>query len=79
VFCQTGDPLPEEDVASYAARPKSERLDERKMLALLRALGAHPREQSFYEFGRAFRIARTHPPGAITEKRFDEFAASEAE
>jgi hypothetical protein len=76
VFCQTGDPLPEEDVATYAARWKRERLDERKLLALLEALGARPREQTFYHLGRSFRIARIGPPSGIFEKSFDELAAS---
>lgn len=47
-FYAIGDPLPEEDLLSYTARRKRDRLNEESMTALLSRLGAYPWQEQFY-------------------------------
>jgi hypothetical protein len=69
---ETGVPLPQEDVHHYSSVPKSKRLNERVLLTFLAELGARPREQSFYQPGRAFRIARARHLDRCNRKSFME-------
>jgi hypothetical protein len=47
-FGQSGEPLPEEDLALYSARRKADRLNERRVSELLKRLGADPWDEEFY-------------------------------
>lgn len=49
-FEQRGEPLPEEDVASYSARRKRDRMNEAALMALLERLGVHPWREETYDF-----------------------------
>jgi hypothetical protein len=73
-FDAIGDPLPEEDLPSYAARRKRDRLTEHGMLKLLDRLGANPWHDEFYQAGEAFRIERVAFPETISQKSFKDFA-----
>jgi hypothetical protein len=73
-FHAAGEPLSEEDVAGYSARPVRDRLNERRMLDLLARLGARPWDDDFYQAGKAFRIERLAYPDTISKKSFPEFA-----
>jgi hypothetical protein len=73
-FHAFGEPLPEEDLASYAARRTRDRLNEKGMLGLLERLGGRPWDDEFYRAGEAFRIERVAYPDKIILKRFPEFA-----
>jgi hypothetical protein len=78
-FHAAGEPLLEEDLASYAARRKRDRLNEHGMLKLLARLGAHPWDDDFYPVGEAFRIERVAFPGTISQKTFKDFACQRPE
>jgi hypothetical protein len=78
-FHAIGEPLSEEDLASYAARRKRDRLNEHGMLKLLDRLGAHPWNDDFYPAGEAFRIERVAFPETISQKKFKDFACPRAE
>jgi hypothetical protein len=68
-FRESGAPLPEEDVAGYAARRKRDRLDERRLIALLERLGARPWQEDFYALpGRLFVLRRTAVPQTVVRR-----------
>jgi hypothetical protein len=58
-FHESGQALPEEDVPGYLKRRKRDRLNESRMLDLLRNLGARPWSEDFYDFaGSASNVLR---------------------
>jgi hypothetical protein len=58
-FNESGQALPEEDVSGYLKRRKRDRLNESRMLDLLRNLGARPWSEQFYDFaGSASNVLR---------------------
>jgi hypothetical protein len=69
-FRQSGQPLPEEDVRSYGARRKRERLDEALMAQLLARLGATPWSEEFYAVPeqRVFVLRRARLPAAVIRR-----------
>lgn len=69
-FYQSGVPLPEEDVSSYGMRRKRDRLNERRVAALLARLGAWPWSEKFYATGarQCFVLQRVSPPGSIIRR-----------
>ena len=73
-FYESGQPLPEEDIATYAAKRKRDRLNEQRMLELLERLGARPWNDDFYSAGEAFRIERVRYPNTISQRQFAQFA-----
>jgi hypothetical protein len=66
-FHQSGDPLPEEDLAVYATKRIRERLDEAGMVGLLGRMGARPWADDFYALpGRSgFVLHRADPPATV--------------
>lgn len=66
-FAERGEPLPEEDLSGYGARRKRDRLDERRVAALLARLGAEPWAEGFYEVADrpCFVVRRTAPPATV--------------
>lgn len=74
LFSQSGEPLPEEDVAGYATRRKRDRLNEERMSQLLARLGAFPWQEQFYALPqiKAFVLRRIDAPSTITRKERDE-------
>ena len=66
-FLASGEPLPEEDLESYNARRKRDRLNEEKMSALLSRLEAFPWQEKFYAVppSRAFVLRRVEAPSTI--------------
>jgi hypothetical protein len=73
-FHQEGEPLPEENIASYEARIKRNRLNEALMAQLLGRLGAFPWSDSFYAVPErpCFVLRRVRIPPAITRKSISE-------
>lgn len=69
-FRQSGPPLPEEDLAGYAAQRKRDRLNETRLHALLERLGAAPWSEDAYALPAepAFCLRRTRPPAAEQRK-----------
>jgi len=69
-FCAVGEPLPEEDLTSYAARRKRDRLNEGRLAALLSRLGATPWQEGFYALpqSRVFVMRRADPPPTVVRK-----------
>jgi hypothetical protein len=69
-FCAVGEPLPEEDVAGYAARRKRDRLNEERVSALLSRLGAKPWQEEFYALpqSRVFVMRRENAPRTIVRR-----------
>lgn len=69
-FFEMGDPLPEEDVEGYAARRIRDRLNETRLAALLRRLGAEPWNEDSYAFpGKVAMISRPLPGPARSTVR----------
>jgi len=70
VFHATGQPLPEEDVSSYEARRKRDRLNEEGMSQLLGRLGAFPWSEDFYAVGESqfFLLRRIGAPDTIVRR-----------
>jgi len=68
LFRESGDPLPEEDVAGYAAPRKSDRLNEQRMSELLARLGAAPWDEGSYALAEreTFVVHRRAAPSTIT-------------
>lgn len=66
-----GEPLPEEDIDGYRAKRARDRLDERRMLELLRRLDARPWNEDWYALPeRQVRIlSRPVPPRALRKAR----------
>lgn len=69
-FCAVGEPLPEEDLAGYAARRKRDRLNEERLGALLSRLGATPWQEEFYALpqSRVFVMRRENPPPTLARR-----------
>lgn len=68
-FFQSGDALPEEDVAQYRSRKKRDRLNEASMIAMLRRLGADVWSDAFYDLpGNCLVIHRRNVPASILRK-----------
>jgi hypothetical protein len=69
-FFASGEPLPEEQPAAYAARRTRGRLDERLVAELLARLGASPWDEGFYAFDRSpvFVLHRPDAPPTVTRK-----------
>ncbi len=58
-FFEQGEPLPEEDIAGYAARKKRDRLNEARIAEFLGRLGAEPWNEAFYKLpGRVGLVSR---------------------
>lgn len=69
-FHQGGEPLPEEDVAGYAAVRVRDRLNEARLMELLGRLGAEPWNEAAYAFpGRVALITRPRPIGSVAPVR----------
>jgi hypothetical protein len=70
-FGQRGEPLPEEDLALYSARRKSDRLNERHVSELLKRLGADPWQEEFYAIQdhRSFVVRRPKYPATVHRKQ----------
>jgi hypothetical protein len=66
-FFQSGEALPEEDLRSYEARRKRDRLNEQQLTLFLGRLGAHPWSEEYYDLaGRScFVVERTAPPSSV--------------
>lgn len=70
-FYESGPPLKEEDIMLYSQRIKSRRFNEEVSLALLAHMGAHPREESFYDFSQPVHcIERTDFSDSIVVEDF---------
>jgi len=68
-FVESGDRLPEEDIAAYTARRKRDRLNEALLMALLARLGAEPWDAERYPLEQAVHtVTRRNPPVAITRR-----------
>ena len=68
-FHATGTPLPGEVLADYGKRLIRERMNERKMMALLATLGAEPWREAFYDFSvPAFRVDSLDVPPATKSR-----------
>jgi hypothetical protein len=74
IFEAYGEPLPEEDLAGYTSRRTRDRLNEKRLMALLESLGSRPWDETFYALGdyKAFRVERTSYPTSISRKQFAE-------
>jgi hypothetical protein len=74
LFHESGQPLPEEDVDSYAARRKRDRLNEAVVARLLGRLGASPWSEEFYALPeqRCFVLQRVQAPRTVIRKRASE-------
>jgi hypothetical protein len=70
-FREGGQPLPEENVGSYAARRKRDRLNEAAIVQLLARLGASPWSEDFYALPerRSFVLRRLAAPHTVIRKR----------
>lgn len=55
-FVESGQPIAEEDLESYKARRKRDRLNEERMSQLLARLGASPWSESFYDLSKPCSI-----------------------
>ncbi len=66
-FHEAGQALPEEDVSGYLKRLKRDRLNESRVLDLLRNLGARPWSEDFYDFAASASnvLRRPQLPEAI--------------
>lgn len=65
-FEQHGDPLPEEDLESYSAKRKRDRLNEQCLMELLQRLGIQPWRETTYDFAQSCFCminAKYHPEG----------------
>ena len=73
-FCQSGDPLPEEDVAAYAARHKRDRFNEALVAQLLGRMGASPWLDEFYALPeqRCFVLRRPRAPATVIRRSASE-------
>jgi hypothetical protein len=73
-FDASGEPLPEEDVASYRARRKRDRLNETVVIQLLGRLGASPWSEEFYALPeqRSFVLRRPEAPATVIRRRASE-------
>jgi len=69
-FLAEGTPLPEEDLASYAAKHKRDRLNEALVSQLLLRLGASPWSEEFYALpGQpSFVVRRPRAPGSVVRR-----------
>jgi hypothetical protein len=78
-FFATGQPLVEEDMESYKARRKRDRLNEEKISALLSRLGATPWLEQFYGLPatQAFVLRRENPPSTVIRRRLEDVLRSE--
>ena len=70
LFHESGPTLPEEDVGSYRARRKRDRLNEELVARLLARLGASPWSEEFYAVPerRCFVLRRLQPPATIIRR-----------
>lgn len=70
LFRQKGTPIPEEDLDSYQARRKRDRLNEAALSGLLARLGAAPWDESFYALPerRVFVIERRQAPATVKRR-----------
>jgi hypothetical protein len=70
LFFAVGQPLAEEDMESYKARRKRDRLNEAKISAFLARLGATPWLEEFYAMPatKAFVLRRENAPSRITRR-----------
>jgi hypothetical protein len=73
-FHASGPPLPQEDVSTYAARRKRDRLNEAIVVQLLSRLGASPWSEDFYAFPeeRCFVLQRPNSPGTVQRRSASE-------
>jgi hypothetical protein len=73
-FFEHGEPLPEEEVTSYRARRKRDRLNEVLVSQLLGRLGASPWSDEFYAFPeqRSFVVRRPEAPATVIRRRVSE-------
>jgi hypothetical protein len=78
LFYAHGQPLAEEDIESYKARRKQDRLDEEKISAFLSRLGATPWLEQFYGMPatKVFVLRRQDAPSRITRRRPEEVLQS---
>ena len=69
-FFENGTPLPEEDLASYGAKRKRDRLNEAIMSQLLLRLGASPWSEEFYALPEqpSFVVRRPRPPATVVRR-----------
>jgi hypothetical protein len=67
-FHASGPVLPQERPDDYRARRRRDRLNEEKLMALLKLLGAEPWSESFYDLAQknTFVLSRPVPSKAIT-------------
>jgi hypothetical protein len=74
LFHESGQPLPEEDVGSYGARRKRDRLNEALVVQLLARLSASPWSEKFYAVPeqRCFVLRRVQAPETVTRRRASE-------
>lgn len=74
IFHESGEPLPEEDVVSYGAKRKRDRLNEALVAQLLVRLGASPWSEEFYALPehRCFVLRRHQPPTTVIRRRASE-------
>lgn len=63
-FYEIGDPLPEEELSSYMAKRKRDRLNEARMVELLARFGAFPWSEEFYAVTeqKSAVLRRVNPP-----------------
>jgi hypothetical protein len=73
-FGAVGYPLPEEDLHSYEARRKQDRLNEQRLASFLARLGAQPWLEQFYALPeiQVFVLRREAPPTTITRRSVDD-------
>ena len=74
LFHETGQPLPEEHLASYGARRKRDRLNEALVAQLLGRLGAFPWSEDFYAVPGepCFVLQRVQAPESVIRRRASE-------
>ncbi len=67
LFRQSGEPLPEESLETYALRRKRDRLNEAILAGLLARLGARPWSEDFYALPErpCFLLERKSPPSSV--------------
>jgi hypothetical protein len=70
LFFESGQPLPEENVQSYLARRKKDRLNEQNMSQFLARLGANPWSEQFYSVSEkpCFVLHRKNAPSTIIRR-----------
>lgn len=73
IFHQKGDPLPQEDLTTYSAPIKRNRLNEAQIAGLLNRLGANPWSDEFYDLSqqKCFTLRRLNVPPTVSKRSKD--------